>query len=428
MKQKKKEKRSVVIPLILRIILWVVLLLAALFPAKYINSVYGYLAFFFLVLLLLFTQIILAVQKKYLRVDSGTDDRNAISCVRGEPVDLNLKLKNGSVFFCSHASADFFISDLFGDADVSRNVDFTIAAKSESAFAFDMDMNHIGVYHVGIRKVRLFDMFNIFYREIPIHGEFDVYVKPRIYALEDLEVEEEVFQDSSSDSRNTVPNGTDYVGVREYTLGDSMKQIHWKLSAHSVNYMTKLSESSRQSDFAVVLDTAANEADREELMTIYDTLVETAFSVLEELSHREVTYSLIYCDKQQEIRRSVPKGRENDMEYIRRFDAITQNPSADYPDGAQLLEQEAKMPNRCTNLILCTSRLTTELIQQLISVKKQKRNPELYFVIPERLTQRERENAFAPLAQLDDALIPWHIVSTARNQQAGNVKEAATEE
>ena len=86
-----------------------------------------------------------------------------------------------------------------------------------------------------------------------------------------------------------VPNGTDYVGVREYELGDSTKQIHWKLSAHSINYMTKLSESSKQSDFAVVLDTAANEADREELMTIYDTLVETVFSVLEELSHREVT-------------------------------------------------------------------------------------------------------------------------------------------
>lgn len=428
MKQEKKEKSRVLVNLILRIILWVILLLAALFPAKYINSVYGYLAFFFLALLLLVSQIILALQKKHLSVEHGTEDREAISCVRGEPVDLSLRLKNGSWFFCSHASADFFISDLFGDADVSRKVDFTIAGKSESSFAFDMDMKHIGVYHVGIRKVRLYDMFSIFYREIPVNGEFDVYVKPRIYALEDLEIEEEVSQDSDRDSRNMVPNGTDYVGVREYELGDSMKQIHWKLSAHSVNYMTKLSESSRQSDFAVVLDTAANEADREELMTIYDTLVETVFSVLEELSHREVTYSLIYPDKQQEIRRSVPKGRDNDMEYIRRFDAITADPVADYPDGAQFLEQEAKMPNRCTNLILCTSRLTTELIQQLLSMKRQKRNPELYVIIPERLTQRERETMFAPLAQLDDALIPWHVVSTARNQQVGNAGEAGAEE
>ena len=86
------------------------------------------------------------------------------------------------------------------------------------------------------------------------------------------------------------------------------------------------------------------------------------------------------------------------------------------------------MPNRCTNLILCTSRLTTELIQQLLSMKRQKRNPELYLIIPERLTQRERENMFAPLAQLDDALIPWHVVSTARNQRAGNAGEAGAEE
>lgn len=399
-------------------ILWILALAAALFPAKYINTEFGYLAFFFLLFLLILSLCILFILKKKIVID--TQFGNSIQCIRGDPVDLNLKIKNQSIFFCSHAKADFFISDLFGNVDASMESDFTIAPKTDSKFDFDMDMKHIGVYQVGLKTLKIYDMFGLFRINVPIKGEFEVYVKPRIYSMDDLQVEEEVFLDSNKDTRNTVPNGIDYVGVREYTPGDSMKQIHWKLSAHSVNYMTKLSESSRQSDFAVVLDFSAYQADREELMDLYDTLIETAFSLIEELSHREVTYSLIYSDRQQEMRRSVPKGRERDMEYIRRFDVITPDTEPGYPDGAQLLSQEARMPNRSTNLILCTSRITTELIQQLISIKRQKRSPELYFIIPDRLTQRERENLMAPLRALDDTGVVWHCVSTSRNVQPGN--------
>lgn len=412
-----KGKMKPALKCIFFVVLWVLALAVALFPAKYINNAFGYVAFFFLLLLLIISLGILFILKRKIVIGTNLENLTSIQCMRGEPVDLNLKIRNQSIFFCSHAKAGFYISDLFGGVDSAMDTDFTIAAKSDSKFEFDMDMRHIGVYQVGLKDLKIYDMFGFFHVDVPIKGDFEVYVKPRIYSLDDLKIEEEVFLDSNRDSRNTVPNGIDYVGVREYTPGDSMKQIHWKLSAHSVSYMTKLSESSRQSDFAVVLDFSAYKAEREELMDLYDALIETAFSVLEELSHREVTYSLIYADRQQEMRRSTPKGRENDMEYIRRFGVITAEPEPGYPDGAELLNQEGRMPNRCTNLILCTSRITTELIQQLVSIKRQKRCPELYFVIPDRLTERERENLMAPLRTLDDTGVPWHLVSTARNRQ-----------
>lgn len=395
------------------LVVWIVVLAAALLPARYINRAYGYLAFFFLLFLLLFSLLILALLRRNITVSSNIEDQQNIQCMRGTPVDLNLKIENRTPFFCSHARAGFYISDLFGNADSFTETDFTIAGRSESRFDFDMDMRHIGVYRVGLKDLQIYDMFGAFRRQVPIRGEFDVYVQPRIRSMEELVVEEEVLLESNIDTRNTVANGTDYVGVREYTPGDSMKQIHWKLSAHSLGYMTKLSESSRQSDFAVIVDFAAYEADREELMNLYDTLVETAFSVLEELSHREVTYSLIYCDRQHEVRRSIPKGRENDMEYVRRFEVITPNPKADFPDAAQMMQLEEKMPNRSTNLIVCTSRITPELIREMVSVKHQKRSPELYFIIPERLTQRERDDLTAPLRQLDEAGIAWHLTTTS---------------
>ncbi|MCD7981333.1 MAG: DUF58 domain-containing protein [Clostridiales bacterium] len=410
-----KRRMKPTVKFIITVVLWILALLAALFPARYINTWFGYMAFLFLLILFVFSLIIMFAVRRKIAIETNVTDMKSVQCLRGEPVELGLKVWNRSVFFCPHARGGFYISDLFGDVDTSSDTDFTIAPRSDSSFDFGMDMKHIGVYRVGMKDLRVYDMFGFFSLMVPVSGDFEVYVKPRIHTMDELVVEEEIFLDSSRDSRNTVPNGIDYVGVREYTPGDSMKQIHWKLSAHSLGYMTKLSESTRQSDFAVVLDFAAYQAEREELMDIYDTLVETAFSLLEELSHREVTYSLIYADRQQEMRRSVPKGRENDMEYIRRFGVITPEPEAGYPDGARLLTQEARMPNRCTNLILCTSRITSELIQELISIKRQKRSPELYFVFPERLTRRDRENLMAPFRSLDDAGVAWHAVSTAGN-------------
>ncbi|MCC8028962.1 MAG: DUF58 domain-containing protein [Lachnospiraceae bacterium] len=415
-----KGKMKPTVKLVFIVVLWILALLAALFPARYINTAFGYTAFFFLLLLLVFSLLILFAVRRRIEIETNVTDAHSVQCLRGDPVELGLKVKNGSAFFCPRATGGFYISDLFGGVDTSTDTVFTIAARSDSGFDFGMDMKHIGVYQVGLKDLRVYDMFGFFSLPVPVSGDFEVYVKPRIRTMEDLVVEEEIFLDSNRDNRNTVPNGIDYVGVREYTPGDSMKQIHWKLSAHSLGYMTKLSESTRQSDFAVALDFAAYPAEREELMDLYDALVETAFSLLEELSRREVTYSLIYSDKQQEIRRSVPKGRANDMEYIRRFDVITPEPEPGYPDGARLISQEARMPNRCTNLVLCTSRITPELIQELISVKRQKRSPELYFVFPDRLTRRDRENLMAPLCALDDAGVPWHAVSTAGNRQTGS--------
>lgn len=399
------------------IILWIFVLAAALFPAWYMNSAYGYLAFLFLVVVLILSLLILLVLRKSIVIDA--DFQNHMQCVRGDSVELSMKIRNRSVFFCPRAKACFYISDLFGDTDAVMDADFTIAPGTDSSFVFSMDMKHIGVYQAGLKNMKIYDMFGMFCLGVPVKGDFEVHVKPRIHAMDDLVVEEEVFIESGRDSRNTVPNGIDYVGVREYTPGDSMKQIHWKLSAHSVSYMTRLSESSRQSDFAVILDFSAYRAEKEELMDLYDALVETAFSLLDELARREVTYSLIYCDRQQEIHRSVPKGREHDMEYIRRFGLITPEPDGDYPDGAVILNQEARMPNRSTNLIVCTSRITPELIQELVSVRKQRRSPELYLVLPERMTEREREDRTAPLRTLDENNIAWHRITAGGSSTAG---------
>jgi uncharacterized protein (DUF58 family) len=106
-----------------------------------------------------------------------------------------------------------------------------------------------------------------------------VTVLPRLF-LNEVKLEDKLLTESKAFLNSTQNDGYDYTGVREYAFGDSMKRIHWKLSAHSSEYMTKITETCRKSDMTVVIDFAAPKLRRDMVPGIYDCLVETAYRSL----------------------------------------------------------------------------------------------------------------------------------------------------
>lgn len=261
--------------------------------------------------------------------------------------------------------------------------------------------------------MEMWDFFGFFQIRMPLNKTFEVFVRPRIRPMEELRESEMVLAESSRDTRTVVSGGMDYVGVREYAMGDSMKQIHWKLSAKSMGYLTKLQESSREIDYSVILDFAADrEEDKEIMMDLQDTLIETSLSLVDEISKHHTNYTLLYCDRHLGIRRMRPKGREDDLELIKDFSLITPEPDISFPDACRILREESNVASRSTNVIVVTSRVTDELIQELMRIRRQRRVPELYYVIPAGLNSREVDTLRARLSQLDEAGVTHYFVRT----------------
>lgn len=384
--------------------------LAVLLPAVYTSSVYGYFPALFLLFSLLLSFICLQIAGKKILIES--DFKNS-ECERGKQVSLGLSITNCSRIMCPGAAAGLFISDLFGLEDAVKKVYFTLTPGEKNQFGFDMDMPHIGLYHVGINNMEILDFFGVFRKKIPLAKEFDVYVTPRIIPLEDRIKATHTTAEASRDTRNIVRNGMDYTGVREYEIGDSMKQIHWKLSAHSLTYMTKLQESSRQMDFSVILDFAAEpNTDRNTLMDLNDCLIETALSLVDNIARHHTSYSLLYCNKNLQISRITPKGREDDLTMLRDFCVITPDPDEHYPDASFILQEEGSRSNSSSNVLVCTSRVTEALIQELLSVKQQKRNPVLYQIVPAGFSVKQLRPLETALARLEEAGIGHCFIYT----------------
>ena len=414
-----EDRRKTLINRFLRCGGVLVFLLLMLVPARYLNTIYGYIPFLFVFFVLIISNLGMLVLRKSIVVES---DFNDAECERGTPVRVSLKIRNKSIFVCPKARAVIYISDIFGSSDDETVMDFTMAARAVNDFSFDMDMTHIGSYHVGVKSLAVYDMTGIFRLNVPVEGTFRVNVNPRVRDLSEMEISDDVMAESENDTKKSIVGGMNYTGVREYEFGDSMKQIHWKLSAHSPTYMTKINESNRQSDYVVIIDFAAPDYETEELMDVNDCLIETAVSALDMLAVEDVSYSLIFIDRSRDMQRVVPAGRDYDG-LVRDFGVITPDPDPGYPDGTKLLIDEGAMLNRSANVILCTSRATDALIQELINVRQQKRFPELFYVIPERFNSREREKLEAPLEELSNAGITYHVVSTEVNRTAVDLED-----
>lgn len=392
----------------IKIIAWLIMLLVSLFPVQYINSVYGYLPFLGLLSLLLLSVLSLLIIRASIHFEAKDSD---VVCQRGEKVNVILKIVNESFLICPKARVCLYVSDFFGGDDSIFPKTFTMPARGESEFSFEIKMNHIGMYNAGVKNLQIYDILGIFSITMPGRGGVAITVVPRILFADEIEFKDEMLSESHNLQQSTVSDGFDYTGVREYALGDSIKRIHWKLSAHFKDYMTKITEISHKDDLAVVIDLQTTNIPRGLLPGIYDCLVESGLSLIKQAMSRDVEYSLLFVGQNGEIARAVPKGSQDYENLVRRLPVIYDGSDIDIPDGADILKNESQLGNRSANIILCTSQITDHLVQELINIKRNQRNPMLYYIEKSAVNRLESEPLKGQLKMLEAYNILYHIVT-----------------
>lgn len=384
------------------------LLLTAFLPAKYSSSPYGYLPGLLMLSLMLLSLIYFFLIKRSLRFETETTEE---VCRRGETVNTVLRIGNRSVLICPKGKAYLAAMDFFGRETIASVTTFSMNGKSETEIPFHLEMDHLGVYTFGLKLLRIYDPLGIFSIAVREGKSFRVTVLPKLHPMEEIRLEERLLTEIRNISRSAVSDGFDYTGVREYALGDPMKRIHWKLSAHSSSYMTRIAESSRKNDLTVVIDFVPEQLDRSLLPYVFDCLAETALSLVEQAKNKDVEYSMLFIGRDREINRVMLKGPQDYESLIQMLPAFDMGFDTEFPDGAEILDTESHLGNRSSNIILCTSRITEELIRKLIDIRRQQRNPELYYIIPSGLNGAEAGKAPALLGALDESGIRYHFVT-----------------
>ena len=390
-------------------LLFFLLLGILILPAVFTNSVFGYLPILVTVLLHLVSLVYLLIMRKCISIES---DHRDVEVERGETVRVDLGIRNKSFLVCTKAKADIYVQDYLGEDDSHSEAVFSIDARSEADFGFNVHMEHLGQYTAGIRNMHIYGLLGIVRVPIPFDSVFHVLVLPKVHEEEER-FQSESITDSPNASSFREGDGFDYTGVREYAMGDSMKKIHWKLSAHSNGYMTKVNEVGLKSDLAVILDMAADNYPTEQLLSINDGIVETAASLLLTVEKQDIDSILLYPHKEKYVAALHPKTQADYAELIRHMVPITPEPDANFLDAQEILTQEMAGNNQRANLLIITSRITDGLLDTLTTIRGQQRNPILFCVMPTNVTANERKQIQARFLGLDDAGIPYRVLTAA---------------
>jgi hypothetical protein len=164
-----------------------------------------------------------------------------------------------------------------------------------------------------------------------------------------------------------------------------------------------------------MIDFVTEAKDRRILPDLYDCLVETTLSLTEQAASKDIESSLLFVGRERELVRVSLKGEQDYPDLVRKLPAVIPD-TDDVLDGAGILDKERHLSNRSANLILCTTRITERLVQELIAVRQQQRNPELYCIVPYQ-GERGAGDVFPSMLEflgvLEEYGIGCHLISPA---------------
>ena len=151
---------------------------------------------------------------------------------------------------------------------------FTVGATNTAIVTRKDRRQHCGCYFENIQRITLYDFFRVFGMKIKNPGVVKIVALPRLFDVNTEEYIEGMLCVENESSRIAL-KGSEVSGIREYAPGDSMKNIHHKLSSRMSKLMVKEYAAEEGSDDGFVfIDDDSAQPD------VRDTMLEFMYNVM----------------------------------------------------------------------------------------------------------------------------------------------------
>ncbi len=334
------------------------------------------------------------------------------SCQKGEEVVISTEFVNRRPLFYFCIQALLYISDAEGRPLTRTETTLALSPFARYSMGFTVRFDHVGTYSAGIYEVTICDFLRLFTHRIACKRKTEVQVTPRVVPIKRIAFSNDAALETSRAHKATLADSLDYAMVREYVPGDPLKTIHWKISARSENYMTRLFEVYNNPGAAIVMDFFAPSDDTETLMSMFDAVVESGFSLAAYSREQGMDTELHYVNRHGERCRRLSWSGIEAADIVEELPRMTKD-AVHAQESLELVRSLVLSQNGQNNLIVCTADLSADMITLLIEAKARKRNPVLVAVVPSGLVGREREMYCSGLGRLSSANIGYIAIGSA---------------
>ncbi len=205
--------------------------------------------------------VFLAIIKYISKIQLGCKwTAGAIQVIAGKSIKITTVLENMSVFPINRVEMIFQITDLAGNRQQYTMIT-NIMAFTERKCTMEISPNFGGMVEVKLVKVKIFDILGLTSTTKKIGSKLNISVIPETekLAVELIQTQKVIAMEGDVYSNNFP--GTDRAqifDVRQYNEGDNIKDIHWKLSLKTDDFVVKkyslpvCNETNLFVDFAIV--------------------------------------------------------------------------------------------------------------------------------------------------------------------------------
>lgn len=170
-----------------------------------------------------------------------------------------------------------------------------------------------GRWPIGVKKVEIRDFFGLISIRLNAakflsHKTISLLVRPRVLHLDRLPMRRKNDEGPMETAPRSSEDAAMLSDIRKFRTGDTMKKIHWKLTARQREVMVKNYEESSLPDLLLYMDTRGMSLGLLDRLNLEDALVECATAVIHYLlSHHLPTSLIFYSGKRMQLRGSRPE-------------------------------------------------------------------------------------------------------------------------
>ena len=211
--------------------------------------------------------------------------------VKGEPVDYYFCITNEDRFFYDNIAVEFTQerSRLLG---ITEHLICHLLPGETKEVATKICCNYRGEYTVGACRFTISDYLHLIALPYSVKSPLKVQVLPRVTIWR---YEREVLDQSNGKNIGAnCANGELDVQVRNYTTGDSMRQIHWKAAAKTGKLMSREQYENRKQEMVLFLDLLKIEGSEFEQLRYEDEMIEQAVAAVHACHRRHIPCTVIF--------------------------------------------------------------------------------------------------------------------------------------
>lgn len=197
--------------------------------------------------------------------------------VKGQQDSLVVNIKNKTPLHFSRVYCTFYTPPhVLGTIE---NVAFEVLPFNIAAQSVTVSALHIGRFDVGLHTVHVRDIIGLFWLRRKYKKRVALTVMPRVLHVQKMPLIMGLMAQASSRFDIKDEDYATISEVRQYLPGDSIKRVHWKLTAKRNEWLVKVFQANALNRVTVISDTRRLPMNERDRFKLEDQLIENAVAL-----------------------------------------------------------------------------------------------------------------------------------------------------